>query len=350
MKQKNCLIKLSLFILLSLSMQLLNSCNSGSKSNKSEKEQEKINQLDTSIVISNSITEFLPLKVQKHDDINKFLNSYVEVCDKFYTHFYDNLNNQATLQEDLAEMDEANKDEKDVIKSFKKTFKSFKSLKKTTTGAVKTVWSGMGLLTLDDKKKELTAKYSKEVLDSFHFVEKAIDKYLYYSYSNPYAVEMEKIKSKTSIRILPSTFTKDQKKELQISKTLDNFIDLQKEGNEIRKLLVFNKMGGREYPELIKSQITDIYTFWESANLSYKNETKLFNSFATKLVDLKTDIKEKKDFLKENKNDWSATAISDLESVIARYEEAVKKEINSLDINKLPEVSWSMFEDAKQRK
>ena len=283
------------FIFISLnSLLFLVSCSN--HSNKTEAEKEQINRLDTSIVVSSLITDFLPNNVKKHNDVSQFLNSYVEVGDKFYSHFYENLNNQAKLEENVSDMNEANNEGDDVVKIFKSTRKSFKELKNTTKGAIKSVWAAKDLLTLEEKRSELINKYSTTVVDSFQFAEKAVDKYLYYSYVNPYQEEMKKIKSFNSIRSMPTTFTSDQIKELNIDKTLENFIELQKSGNEIRKVLVFNKISGKEYSDLIKFQIDEISAFWESNSSDYENGTKLFQTFSSKLVDFKADLKEKKRF------------------------------------------------------
>ncbi len=144
---------------------------------------------------------------------------------------------------------------------------------------------------------------------------------------------------------MPTTFTSDQIKELNIDKTLENFIELQKSGNEIRKVLVFNKISGKEYSDLIKFQIDEISAFWESNSSDYENGTKLFQTFSSKLVDFKADLKEKKDFLSNNRNDWNETTVSDLETVISRYNDAVKNELEDLNINELPEIDWTIFKD-----
>ena len=323
--------------------------NNSTNKEKIEKEiKTQANRLNTNLLVSNSIADFFPNIVKKHDDVSQFLSSYVQVGDKIGSHSYENLNNFDVSEEDVSDMQETNNEGKDYIKMFKKTYTSIKNLKKTAWGAFKTGWSGKDLLSLEDKRKELINKYSAKVLDSFRFVEKAIDKYYYYSYLNPYNKEMEKINSRKSIRTMPITFTKDQRKELKINTTLEKFIELQKAGNEVRKVLIFNKLVGKEYSDLIKFQLNKISTFLESDNSEYENDTKLFKSFVNKLVDLKADLKEKKDYLKNNKDDWSATSVNDLEMVIARYEDAVKNELQNLNINELPEIKWSVFKDAKQ--
>ncbi len=236
--KKNILPIVFLFVLFS-------SCNSSPENSKTETETSKTNSLDDRISNSSDIADFLPAVIKKHEDVTDFLCSYVKVGDNFYSHFYQNLNNQAELEGAFTDMNEGD-DGKDVVKSFKKTYKSLKQVRKSTVAVLKTAWSGKDLLTLEDKRNELKNKYSIKVIDSFKYVEKAIDKYLYYSYANPAKGELEKIKNHNSFRTMPSTFTKDQKKELDINSTLKKFISLQKSANEIRKILVFNKLIGRK--------------------------------------------------------------------------------------------------------
>lgn len=335
---------------------ILTSCGGGGNSSSSslsssssiETENNKIIALDTSINMSKEITDFLPNKVKKHEDICSFLRLYVTVGDKFYSNFYQNLNNQAETEMDVTEMNRANDEGTDFVKMAKGTYKSIKSLKKTTKGALKTAWSGKDLLELEDKRKEIKNKYSTVVLDSFQFAENAVNKYLYYSYVKPYKEEMIRIKSHNSIRTMPKTYTIDQEKELKFSNTLEYFISLQKEGNEIRKILVFNEMTEKKYPELVKQQVLEISTFWESDKNEYENETELFKDFSNKIVELKVNLKDKKDFLKNNKDDWNQNAISDFETIISNYQDVIKNEILNLEINEMAQPNWTIFKESKK--
>jgi hypothetical protein len=334
--------------IMSFAALILTSCGGGGNSSSTETKNNKIIALDTCINNSKEITDFLPNKVKKHEDISSFLRLYVKVGDKFYSNFYQNLNNQADLEMDVADMNKTNDEGTDVVKMFKGTYKSYKALKKTAKGALKTAWSGKDLLELEDKRKELKNKYSTVVLDSFQFAENAVNKYLYYSYVKPYKEEMDRIKSHNSIRTMPKTYTKDQEKELKFNNTLEKFISLQKEGNEIRKILVFNEMTEKKYPELVKQQVSEILTFWESEKNEYENETELFKDFSKKIVELKSNLKDKKDFLKNNKDDWNQNAISDFEAIISKYEEAIKNEILNLEINEMNQPNWTIFKESKK--
>jgi hypothetical protein len=327
---------------------ILTSCGGGGNSSSTETKDNKIIALDTSIKSSEEITDFLPIKVKKHEDISSFLRLYVKVGDKFYSNFYQNLNNQAELEMNVEEMNKTNDEGTDVLKMFKKTYKSYKVLKKTAKGALKTAWSGKDLLELEDKRKELKSKYSTVVIDSFQFAENAVNKYLYYSYVKPYKEEIERIKSHNSIRTMPKTYTKDQEKELNFNATLDKFIDLQKEGNKIRKTLVFNEMLDKKYLELIKEQTTAISMFWESDQFEYNNETELFKEFSDTLVELKKNLKEKKEFLKTNQEDWNENSIIDFEGIITKYEDAINNEILNLQINEMPQPNWTIFKESKE--
>ncbi len=327
---------------------ILTSCSDVGSSKSSETKNKKIIVLDTCINNSKEITDFIPIRLKKHEDISSFLRQYVEVGDKFYSNYYQNLNNQADLEMDVTEMNKTNNEGTDVIKMFKGTYKSFKALKKTAKGALKTAWSGKDLLELEDKRTELKNKYSTLVIDSFRFAENAVNKYLYYSYVKPYKEEMNKIKSHNSIRTMPKTYTKDQEKELNFKNTLEDFVRLQKEGNEIRKILVFNEMRDKKYPELIKEQIYEISTFWESTEIEYENETELFKDFSKKIVELKSNLKDKKDFLKNNKDDWNQNAINDFEAIISKYQKAIKSEILNLGINEMDQPKWTIFKESKK--
>ena len=338
----------SIVVIMSYITLLLTSCGGGGSSKSSETKDSKIIALDTCINNSKEITDFLPNSVKKHEDISSFLRLYVEVGDKFYSNFYQNLNNQADLEMDVTEMNKNNDEGTDVVKMFKGTYKSYKALKKTAKGALKTAWSGKDLLKLEDKRTELKNKYSTVVLDSFQFAENAVNKYLYYSYVKPYKEEMDRIKSHNSIRTMPKTYTKEQEKELKFNNTLEAFISLQKEGNEIRKILVFNEMRDKKYPELVKQQISEISTFWESDKTEYENETELFKDFSSKIVELKSNLKDKKDFLKNNKDDWNQNAINDFETIISKYEEAIKNEILNLGINEMAQPNWTIFKESKK--
>lgn len=273
---------------------------------------------------------------------------YVNVGDKFYSNFYENLNNQAALEMDLTDMNNTNDEGTDAVKIFKGTYKSYKAIKKTAKGALKTAWSGKDLLELEDKRAELKSKYSTAVLDSFQFVENAVNKYLYYSYVKPYKQETDRIKSHISIRTMPNTYTKDQEEELKFNNTLEQFIALQKEGNEIRKILVFNEMIEKKYPELVKQQVSAISNFWESDKFEYENETELFKNFSREVVELKSNLKDKKDFLKSNEDDWNQNSVSNFEEIISRYEEVIKNEILNLEINEMTQPNWTIFKESKK--
>jgi hypothetical protein len=343
MKQINKNIGVLIFATL-----ILTSCGGGGNSSSTESKNNKIIALDTCINNSKEITDFLPIRLKKHEDISSFLRQYVEVGDKFYSNFYQNLNNQADLEMDVTEMNKTNNEGTDVIKMFKGTYKSFKALKKTAKGALKTAWSGKDLLELEDQRAELKRKYSKEVLDSFQFAENAVNKYLYYSYVKPYKEEITRIKSHTSIRTMPKTYTKDQEKELEFDNTLEEFIALQKEGNEIRKIFVFNELTKKKYTELVNQEVTAISTFWESDKIEYENETELFKYFSKKIVELKANLKNKKEYLKANNGDWNQNAISDFEAIISRYEKAIKNEVFNLKINEMTQPNWTIFKESKK--
>lgn len=338
---------LTIIGLINFTTLILTSCGGGSSSESSETKNNKIIALDTCINYSKEITEYLPIKIKKHEDISSFLKLYVNVGDKFYTNFYQNLNNQAELEMNISDMNKTNNESDDVVKVFKGTFKSIKTLRKTAKGVIKTAWSGKDLLELEDKMAELKNKYSTVVIDSFQFAENSVNKYLYYSYVKPYKEEMDRIKSHNSIRTMPKTYTKDQEKELKFNKTLDNFIDLQKEGSEIRKILVFNEMAENKYPELVKQQVSDILTYWESDITEYLNETKLFKDFSIKITELKSDLKTKKEYLKNNIDDWNQNAINDFEEIINKYEVAIKNEILNLEINEMTQPNWTIFKESK---
>jgi hypothetical protein len=347
---------ITVIVLISFATTILNSCggdrssggdNSSSSPSSNENKNNKIIELDTCINNSKEITEFLPNRVKKHEDICSFLSLYVTVGDKFYSNFYQNLNNQAEVEMDVTDMNKTNDEGTDAVKMIKGTYKSIKSLKKTTKGALKTAWSGKDLLELEDKRTEIQNKYSDVVLDSFQFAENAVNKYLYYSYVKPYKEEMIRIKSHNSIRTMPKTFATDQEKELKFNNTLEKFIALQKEGNKIRKVLVFNELAERKHPELVRQQVSEISTFWESEKNEYENKTELFKDFSNKIVEVKSDLKDKKDFLKNNKDDWNQNAISDFEAIIYKYEEAIKNEILNLEINEMKQPDWTIFKESK---
>ena len=185
---------------------VLASCGGGGgESTSSEKAPErKIIVLDTCLNESKDITDYLPDRVKKHEDICAFLRSFVRVGDRFYSNFYQNLNNQAETEMDVSDMNKANDEEKDIVTALKGTYKSLKAIKRTAKGALKTAWSGKDLLDLENQRNEIKSRYSSKVLDSMQLAENTVNKYLYYSYVRPYKEEAARIKSHSSIRTMPN--------------------------------------------------------------------------------------------------------------------------------------------------
>lgn len=99
---------------------------------------------------------------------------------------------------------------------------------------------------------------------------------------------------------------------------------------------------------MVNQEVTAISTFWESDKIEYENETELFKYFSKKIVELKANLKNKKEYLKANNGDWNQNAISDFEAIISRYEKAIKNEVFNLKINEMTQPNWTIFKESKK--
>lgn len=327
---------------------LLTSCMSNNSfTPKNENEKLAINGIDTIFLISSDIVDYLPEKLRKHEDIIEYFKNYLKVGDEFYLHSHVNLDAIANLQMDVVDAEKSSNEGNDIIIMSKSTFKAFKSVVKSSGSAFNTAWSAMDLLEIERKRNELQGKYSTKTIDDFIFVEKAINKYLYYSYVDPFQNEMKKIENHSSIRTLAKSITQEQYEELGVKSKLEKLIKLQSAGNEIRKILIFNKMIGRISAILVLQEVNRIKSFWKSNASENANSIGLFNSFSNILIELKTNLTEDRKYIQANREDWSQSTISDLEKVISGYENAVAIEIDDLLINEKPQPNWTLFKDAK---
>lgn len=306
-------------------------------------------RLDTCLNYSDDIDDHLPERIKKHADVSEFLQEYVAVGDEFYSNFYRNLKDLADGQMEVDEMEVVNKEGDDLIDMIKHTRNAYKSLKRTGTGVLRTAWSGKDLLVLEDRRKELGKKYSKKVLDSFTVAERAVDKYLYYSFVLPNKTEITRIQNHTSIRIIPSGYGEEVVKEFEFEDLLEHFIALQKRGNEVRKILVFNDLAGKRYCSgLVNQEIASLLNFWNSEEEEYKSRSKLFYDFSKELTKLKRELKEREETLMRNGEDWNEKSVGAFQVVLRRYEKAIRTEVENLNISRMAQPNWSIFKEAKK--
>jgi hypothetical protein len=302
-------------------------------------------ELDTCLSNSKNIMDYLPKRIKKHNDLSSYLRLYVDIGDDFYSKMYQNLNIQADIEMSITDMNKTNNESDDIVDVFKGTYKSVKTLKRTLKFTFKTVWAGKDLFKLEENRGQLKSKYSTLVIDSFKFVENAINKYLYYSFVKPYKEELSRIKAHKSIRIMPKGYNRDTDKEVKFKNILEDFIELQKESNDIRKIIVYNDINQRDCSGLIKYQVSSILSFWESEDIDYKNETKLFRNFTHKLVRLKNRLSKANDYLNNNNDDWNQKTIKNCSAIILMYDELIKNEILSLNINEFKQPDWTIFKE-----
>jgi hypothetical protein len=311
-------------------------------------EPEEVIALDTCLRMSDEIDYYLPEMIRKHEDASEYIREYLAAGDKFYTSLNDNLENMAALKMDVTEMNEVNDGGSDIVAMVSNTRKAYKNLRHSSMGVLGTIWSGKDLLVLEERRNELMTKYSNAVQEALDSCERAVDKYLYYAYVEPFKRESERIENGTSIRSIPTVYADEAKEGMKFDALLNSFIELQAEGNAIKKILAFNELEMNECSELVSDEIADIMRFWTGEEHDLTPRTKLFSAFTKKLVTVKRELRGRLVQLNENSEDRNERAITALKEVCDRYDNVVQELLAELEPNQMPQPAWKLFRETKQ--
>lgn len=309
---------------------------------------EEVIALDTCLRLSDQIEHYLPALIRKHDDASEYIREYLAAGDKFYNSMNDNLENMASLNMDVTEMNEVNDDGSDIVAMVSSTRKAYKNLRHSSMGVLGTIWNGKDLLVLEERRNELMSKYSIAVQEALDSCEKAVDKYLYYAYVEPFKRESERIEKGTSIRSIPREFGEEAKEGMKFDVLLNDFIDLQTEGNAIKKILALNELEVNECSALVSDEIADITLFWNGEEQDLTARTKLFSAFTKELVSVKRELRGRLAQLNENSDDRNERAVTALKEVCDRYDHAVQELLAELEPSQMRQPAWKLFKETKQ--
>lgn len=324
---------------------LCNSRSSGSKKRETASDSEtmvvvpKVNPLDTSISYSIYVRDYLPSVLQSEEDLKTYIEKYVEYCDDYYSSVDDKLDAIAEMAG--ADLSSGDPSENDYDKGVR-AFKGIRSVRKGFGALVSTAWNAKGVLVLEQRRKELLKKYSKSVVDSVLSVEQYLNNYAYYSYVQFLLAETDKMDAHRSLWSLPSSFTADYFEELGFDRIKDLLVVFRKDAARVRKILIYNHMTGIETPYLVP-EVKKLQSFWSNGDVEYETDAKLFNQLSRSIVRLKADIQNKKEVLEVKKELWSEEAIEEMLHHLARFDDVIQHDIETLDIYHLPDTDWTLF-------
>lgn len=299
----------------------------------------KVNPLDTSLMYSTYISDYVPSIIRGEEELNNYAKDYAEFCDDFYSSLDDKLEMMGEMAGVVSSAEEKSKD---AIDGGAKLLKAFGTLGSGLGTMASTVWDAKGVVGLETKRNELKKKYASAVLDSVRVVEQYLNNYAYYSYVEFLADQSEKIDEHTSLWSQPSAFTADYFEELGFDRSIDLLMAVRKDAAMVRKILIYNQMKGGESNH-VESEVEKLLSFWSRNELEFESDAKLFKSMSYSLTRLKADLIEKRNTLVEKSTLWNEDAISEMEAQLSLIEDLVETDIERLNIYDLPDTDWTLF-------
>ncbi|MCB0756647.1 MAG: hypothetical protein KDB98_13685, partial [Flavobacteriales bacterium] len=136
----------------------------------------KVNPLDTSLMYSTYISDYVPSVIRGEEELNSYVKDYAEFCDDFYSSLDDKLEMMGEMAGVVSSAEEKSKD---AIDGGTKLLKAFGALGSGLGTMASTVWDAKGVVGLETKRNELKKKYASAVLDSVWDVEQYLNNYGY---------------------------------------------------------------------------------------------------------------------------------------------------------------------------
>ena len=301
----------------------------------------RVNPLDTSLMYSVYVSDYIPSIVSSEEDLREYVEDYTEFCDDYYSSLDDKLETMSKLAGIQTEAEEGSKD---AVDGGKKVLKAWGTLRSGLGSMAATVWDAKDVVRLESKRNELTKKYASGVLETVWSVEQYLNNYAYYSYVEFFADQSEKIKQYTSLWSQPSAFTADYIEELGFDKSINLLMAVRKDAARARKILIYNQMKGVE-SKYLESEIAVLQTFWSGEEAEFESDAKLFKPISRSLSRLKADLVEKENTLEEKSALWNENAIQEMKTQLSRVHDIVEADIERLNVYDLPNTDWALIHE-----
>jgi hypothetical protein len=332
---------------------LFSSC--GSKSNGSDSTASDITKKSIEVNFDQNVSvqdlyaldEVVNKKIADDVECTTYFDDYWHDWVEFENGVYQKIDYQNTITRTNNKL-ESIKDSKDVTEVIPETRNAYKTTKKLFKGLAGSIWDGVSLLSLEDKRTELYNSFSEDKQVCALAVEGMLNSLIYTCYYQPLNEEMQEAKAGANFRCIGEQLEDDEKAGPYMKGIIDDFCRFQESHREFKSLLFMNKLtrDSADYSSLVELGQNIIEA---KGDLEFDVEPSYVNRYFENLSDLLKKMQYKESDFNPPIEDWNEAKSANFKAILEDIEIKMGNMVNSLD-DTLEHSDWDPWVAKKKKK